>query len=62
MLGGVQSSNPTAEDRELVNSLTSAINSKIGHQHDSYEVIKVSTQVVAGTNKFFHLKGQPGNH
>ena len=43
MLGGVQSSNPTAEDRELVNSLTSAINSKIGHQHDSYEVIKVST-------------------
>jgi len=31
MLGGVQSSNPTAEDRDLIKSLTSAINSKIGH-------------------------------
>lgn len=60
--GGVQSDNVSAEDRSLIQSLTSAINGKIGHQHDSYEVMKVSTQVVAGTNKFFHLKGQPGNH
>ena len=46
----------------LINSLNAAINAKVGHQHDSYEIVSVSTQVVAGTNKFYHLRGQPGNH
>ena len=61
MPGGVQSTGATAEDVALVNSLTAAINAKVGHQHDSYEVVAVSTQVVAGTNKFYHIRAQPGN-
>lgn len=62
MLGGVQGSVATAEDVALVNSLTAVINAKLSHNHDSYDVVSVSTQIVAGTNKFYHLKGQPGNH
>jgi len=62
LLGGVQGSNLTAEDVALVNSLTGPINAKIGHQHTSYEITSVSTQLVGGTNKFYHIRGQPGNH
>ena len=62
MLGAPQASVATAEDIELVNSLIGAINAKGGDNHTSYEIISVSSQVVAGTNKFYHLRGQPGNH
>lgn len=62
LCGGVQGSVATAEDVALVAGLTAAINAKIGHHHDSFEVVSVSTQVVAGTNKFYHIRGQPGNH
>ena len=62
LCGGVQATGATAEDTALINSLNAAINAKVGHKHDSYEIVSVSTQVVAGTNKFYHLRGQPGNH
>ena len=62
LCGGVQHSAVSAEDIQLISGLTQALNSKFGHQHESYEVISVSSQVVAGTNKFFHLRAQPGNH
>ena len=62
MLGAPQASVATAEDIELVNSLIGAINAIGGDNHTSYEIISVSSQVVAGTNKFYHLRGQPGNH
>ena len=62
MFGGIQGSVATAEDLALVAGLTAAINAKIGQNHTSYEVVSVSTQDVAGTNKFYHLRGQPGNH
>lgn len=62
MLGAPQGSVATPEDVALVSSLNAAINAKVGHNHDSYEIVSVSTQVVAGTNKFYHLRAQPGNH
>jgi hypothetical protein len=62
LCGGVQATGATAEDTALINSLNAAINAKVGHQHDSYEIVSVSSQIVAGTNKFYHLRAQPGNH
>jgi len=62
LCGGVKATGATVEDTALVNSLKAAINAKVGNQHQSYEIVSVSSQVVAGTNKFYHLRAQPGNH
>lgn len=60
--GGVQPTAYTAHDAELLVLCHVELNTKLGHNHTSYEIVSVSKQVVAGTNTFFHLLGQPGNH
>jgi len=37
------------------------INAKLGANHESYEIVSISSQEMAGTNKFFHLRGKPEN-
>ena len=61
MLGAPQDAEITAEDTALVNSCAAAINAKAGTEGKSYTINKMSSQVVAGTNKFFHLTAAPGN-
>lgn len=46
----------------LVSQLRDKINNKLGSHHDSFDIISVSGQLIAGsTNKYFHLRGKPGN-
>jgi hypothetical protein len=62
MLGAPQETQHSQEDHDLVNQVKADINAKCGHQHESFKIVKSSSQVVAGTNKFYHLKAQPGDH
>lgn len=59
MPGEVGYAEITAEDIASVNSLTAQLNEQLHAQHTSYKVIGKSSQVVAGTNHFFHLEGLP---
>jgi hypothetical protein len=61
LCGAPQVGQVTAEDQARVNGLTAAINAQSGTNHESYTVVAASTQVVAGTNYFYHLNGNPGN-
>lgn len=61
MIGAAQTVDITQEDKDLVNSCKAGINAKCGHEHESFEILKASSQVVAGTNKFYHLKAAPQN-
>lgn len=55
MIGGFHQQDVSAEHQNLVNSQKDHINSRLGANHNSYTVNQVWTQVVAGTNYFFHL-------
>lgn len=61
LCGAPQPVQVTAEDQALVNGLTAAINAQSGTNHESYTVVAASSQVVAGTNHFYHVNGNPGN-
>ena len=50
----------TAEDNALVSSCTAGINAKCNHAHEGLKIVKASSQVVAGTNKFYHLEDNKG--
>jgi hypothetical protein len=52
----------TAEDTAFINTHTAEINQKLGADNESYRIIGISRQVVAGTNHFFHLEGKPSGH
>lgn len=52
---------PDADDVALVNGQLAAINAKLNVHNTSYKIENVSTQVVAGTNYFFHLTGSDGH-
>jgi len=52
----------TAEDIALVNSQVANINGLLNANNTGYKIIGVSTQVVAGTNHFFHLEGETDHH
>ena len=45
----------------MIKEMKDKINSKLGVNHESYEIVSISGQTVAGTNKFFNLRGKPGN-
>lgn len=60
VLGGSKEVAVTAEDTARVNSLTAAINAKIGGNFESFEVVKAAHQCVNGTNHFYHINGNPG--
>jgi len=55
MIGGLQEIDVTAEHQEIVKVHLAAINSKGHTHHTSFHVDKAWSQVVAGTNYFFHL-------
>ena len=61
MMGAPQDCEVSQEDRDLVNNCKAKINEKSGCNCESYDICKASSQVVAGTNKFYHLKGNPGD-
>lgn len=61
LCGAPQPTGVTAEDQALVNGLTAAINAKQNANFDSYTVVQASSQVVAGTNHFYHVNANPGN-
>ena len=61
MPGAPAESEITQEDRDLVNNNKANINSKCGCNYESFDIVKASSQVVAGTNKFYHLKANPGD-
>lgn len=61
LCGAPQAGHVTAEDQARVNGLTAAINAQAGTNHESFTVIAASTQVVAGTNHFYHLECHPGH-
>ena len=60
-MGAPQGSEVAAEDTQRVNNCKDAINQKTGKNYESFKVDKVSHQVVAGTNHFYHLTAQPGD-
>jgi len=46
----------------LISQMKDRINSKLGSNNESFDIISVSGQLVSGnTNKYFHLRGKPGN-
>lgn len=47
--------------KSFVSSNTAQINQSLGANNTSYEVVKESSQVVAGTNHFLSLIGHPDN-
>ena len=61
MIGGAQECEVTQEDRDLVNNCKAQINGKCGANYESFDIVKAASQVVAGTNKFYHLNANPGN-
>ena len=56
MMGAPSDCEITADDHALVNSCAASINAKCGHAHEGLKIVKASSQVVAGTNKFYHLE------
>ena len=61
MLGAPQDAEITQEDRDLVNNSKAKINACANANYESFEIVKAASQVVAGTNKFYHLKAAPGD-
>ena len=61
MIGAPQDSEISQEDRDLVNNCKAQINAKCGGNYESFDIVKAKSQVVAGTNKFYHLNANPGN-
>lgn len=62
MIGGFgQSVAVTQEHKDLVSHNVAAINAKTGSHATSYTVNSVHSQVVAGTNYFFHLTDNEGH-
>lgn len=59
--GGTSEAEIRAEDIALITSLTASINAKNGSNYEFFNIVKVGHQVVAGTNHFYHLNGNPGN-
>jgi hypothetical protein len=62
MLGAPGGVEITAEDIAFVNSHVAQLNAALGVNNTGYKIIGISKQVVAGTNHFFHLEGQPNGH
>ncbi len=56
MIGGFGAVEITEEHRNLIKAQKANISAKLGIEPTEFEIIKVHTQVVAGTNYFFHLK------
>ena len=54
----------SAEDTARVNGLVAQINAKLGgdHHYTSFTIQAHATQVVAGTNHFYHVTGEPNGH
>lgn len=61
MLGGFHDAEVTAEHTNLATSQLANINAKLGKHFTSVTVDSVKTQVVAGTNYFFHLTTNDGH-
>jgi hypothetical protein len=59
--GSVKPMQVTNQDMNLIKEMKDKINSKLGVNHESYEIISISGEEMAGTSKFFHLRGKPGN-
>ncbi len=59
-LGGIHKTKITKEDQELINSLAPSINTQLGSAGKVFTIVEAWYQIVKGTNKFFHLLGQPG--
>lgn len=55
----------TNDDKNLINQMREKINSKLGVNHESYEIIALSSttggQTTQGVTRYFHLRGKPGN-
>ncbi len=61
MAGGFSQVEVTVEVTDLVNHNLAHINSKTGSHATSYTIDAVHSQVVAGTNYFFHLTDNHGH-
>ncbi len=61
MIGGFSESEVTQEHRDLVHHNTEQISSKLGVNAAQFTINSVWTQVVAGTNYFFHLTADNGD-
>lgn len=63
MIGGFHHKEEITEDeKNFVSHNLAAINTAVGAHCTTYNIVKVHTQVVAGTNYFFHLTGDDGKH
>ena len=57
----------TNDDKTLINQMKDKLNSKFGVNHESYEIIALSSmtggeqKTTSGCTKYFHLRGKPGN-
>ncbi len=62
MIGGFgdASTTITEEHKDLVKNNLAKINAKLGTHATSFTINSVTTQVVAGTNYFFHLTSNDG--
>lgn len=61
MLGGFQNADVTEQHRTLATSQLANINAKLGKHYTSVTVDSVKSQIVAGTNYFFHLTTNDGH-
>lgn len=61
ILGGAGHHEIGQKDTDRVNALSGAINQQIGVINMSYTIVKAKSQVVNGTNYFYHLRGNPHN-
>jgi hypothetical protein len=60
--GAIITQQVTNLELALISQMKDQINAKLGSHHDSFDIISVSGQLIAGsTNKYFHLRGKPGN-
>ena len=55
MPGGFHQSEVSEESKGYLNANVAAINHKLGVHHDKYEIKEQWSQVVAGTNYFYHV-------
>ena len=60
-MGAPQDAEISQDDRDLVNNCKAKINACCNGNYESFEIVKACSQVVAGTNKFYHLKAAPGD-
>jgi U3 small nucleolar ribonucleoprotein component len=54
------------DDKTLINQMKDKLNSKFSVNHESYEIIALSSMTgeqtsTKGSTKYFHLRGKPGN-